>query len=89
MFAELGEYLPRHGRRLKWEDLHIGDVILYDTSTESTEWYQRTVVDNFTITPEGYDRVLLNYGSKQRTLINRFYIDDGRVKLYAEENNGE
>ena len=84
LFAELGEYLPSHGRRLKWEDLKVGDIVLYDASTQSTKAYQRSMVDGFTVTPDGNDRVLLDYGKKQRTLVDKWRLDSGDTRIYAE-----
>lgn len=81
---EIGVYVEKHGRRLRWDELKVGDVVVFDVSTKSTPWFRTMEVENFSVTPDGYERVILNNGSKQRTLVDRWRYEKGEINMYAE-----
>ena len=78
----VGEYPEEHGKRLGWEDLYPGRLVLLDVSTQSHPWFLATVVKEIIKTPDDW-RVILDGGKKHRPLVNKLYIDIGAVKLYA------
>lgn len=72
-----GTYVKTHGRQLNFDEItqRVGQIIIYDHSTESHEWFMAVRVEKIYIYPETGDRRLIYFdGTKQRGLVDERYF---------------
>ena len=72
-----GTYVKTHGRQLGFEEIthRVGQVIIYDKSTESHDWFEAVRVERIYTDPETGERRLIYFdGTKQRGLVDERYF---------------
>lgn len=67
---EAGEYVETHGAVIPHIMMpgHIGRKVVYDCSTASHRWLRVGVLEDYTRTPWGSWRAIINVGKKDRIL---------------------
>lgn len=78
---ELGQIVQEHGCLLSWGELAVGSCVVYDYGMKSCSCCVLAAVADIVSTLDGL-RVVLDLG-KHQYLVNRSYVDNGSVRLYA------
>lgn len=71
-----GEYVTRHGREITFDEAahRIGQLVVFDRSTESHTWYQALEIERVVMVESG-PRLICYDGGKERQLINKLYFE--------------
>ena len=72
-----GQWVETHGKQLTFDEItsRVGEVIIYEKSTESHEWFQAVRVEKIVIDLNTGERRLIFFdGRKQRGLVDERYF---------------
>ena len=79
-----GDYVEISGRELSFDECvsRVGQIVIFDRSTESHKWYQAMRIEKLVQTEDGR-RLICYDGCKQRALIGELYFNR-EVTRYPE-----
>lgn len=76
-----GDYVEFPGREISFDEIaeRIGELIVYDQSTENHSWYKVVLVETVFFNEDAGERRLIYYdGERQRGLVNESYFNHSR-----------
>lgn len=78
-----GDWIEKNfvGRKLSFDEIanRIGELIVMDLSTSSTEWYKVVLVERIVPSNNSHRRLVYYDGCKQRGLVDEMYFNENKT----------